>query len=321
MRGFQASRVLLSGVELNVFSALEPDGATAAGVAKRLGCDTRATAALLNALTALKLLIKQDDLYRNTADTARYLTDSSPDGERIASMHTVNLWNYWSTLTDCVREGTSTGRRGGEGRDADWTEAFIEAMARNSRERAPHVVRGVGAESVSRMLDVGGGPATYAIAFAQANPELRADVMDLPEVLGITRRHIDAAGLAGRISAIEGDLTRDEFGGGYDLVLVSNICHMLSSEQNLDLLSRCRNSLEPGGRVVIQDFILDEDRAGPPSAALFAINMLVATEHGSSYSERDYTEWLAEAGFADVQRVEMPGPTDLILAAKAGSGR
>ena len=114
---------------------------------------------------------------------------------------------------------------------------------------------------------------------------------------------------------------RGPFGTGYDLVLVSNICHMLSPEQNRDLLLRCGNALEPGGRVVIQDFILDEDRAGPSAAALFAINMLVATEKGSSYSDRDYTEWLAEAGFADGRRVAMPGPTDLILATKSGSGR
>ena len=116
MRGFQASRILLTGVELNVFSALEPDGATAASVAERLGCDARATAALLNALTALKLLAKHGDVFRNTPDAARYLADGSPEGERIASMHTVNLWESWSTLTECVREGTSVSRRDGAGR-------------------------------------------------------------------------------------------------------------------------------------------------------------------------------------------------------------
>jgi len=133
-------------------------------------------------------------------------------------------------------------------------------------------------------------------------------------VLPIAQRHIDAAGLSDRVRTRAGDLVTEDFGTGYDLVLVSAICHMLGPGGNRDLLQRCYQALAPNGRVVIQDFILDEERTSPTVAALFALNMLVATREGSSYAEGEYTGWLQEAGFRDIRRVELPGPTDLMVA-------
>jgi cyclopropane fatty-acyl-phospholipid synthase-like methyltransferase len=105
----------------------------------------------------------------------------------------------------------------------------------------------------------------------------------------------------------------DQLGEGYDLVLVSAICHMLGVAENKDLLMRCFQALAPEGRVVIQDFILEPDKTAPKSAALFAINMLVGTEGGSTYTEAEYAAWLAEAGFEDMRHVRLPGPSGLII--------
>jgi predicted O-methyltransferase YrrM len=169
---------------------------------------------------------------------------------------------------------------------------------------------------VRRMLDVGGGSGAYSIAFARANGDLTADLLDLAEVAPIAERHIAEAGLTGRVSTRVGDLRSDVLGREYDLVFVSAICHMLSPEENRDLLARCRAALIRGGTLVIQDFILEPDKTAPKSGALFALNMLVGTRAGSSYSVVEYTDWLEAAGFRDIRRVRLPGPAGLMVGAR-----
>jgi (2Fe-2S) ferredoxin/SAM-dependent methyltransferase len=315
VRAFQESRVVLTALELNLFTAVGA-GAGAAEVAAKLRTDPRATEMLLNALASLRLLVKQDGLFHNSPATARYFTEGSRDNARPALLHTAHLWHRWSKLTDCVRAGTAVVRDEIADRGQDWTEAFIAAMHRNASERAPLVVRAVGAENLRRMLDVGGGSGAYSIAFAQANPALCADILDLATVEPIALRHIREGGVGDRVKVRAGDLRTGRLGEQYDLVFVSAICHMLSPEENLDLLRRSREALAPGGRVVIQDFILEADKTSPRFAALFALNMLVGTRAGSSYSEAEYSAWMAEAGFLAIRHTRLPGPTGLMIGVR-----
>lgn len=315
IRGFQSSRIVLSAIELDVFSAVG-QSASSADVAKRIGTDPRATEMLLNALVALELLEKKNSSFTNSAVSARYLMEGSPDDSRAGLMHTVNLWDRWSTMTECVREGTSVTRKQHPARDKNRTESFIAAMHKNAVPRAAMVVRTVGADSVQKMLDIGGGSGAYSIAFAQANPELKAEVFDLADVTSIAQRHVDEAGLSDRVTTRVGDLHTDDFGNGYDLVLISAICHMNSPEENVDLLRKSFDALSSGGRVVIQDFILTPDKTAPVSAALFALNMLVGTRAGSSYSEPEYFDWLKQVGFKDAKMIRLPGTAALIIASR-----
>jgi (2Fe-2S) ferredoxin/predicted O-methyltransferase YrrM len=316
IRAFQESRAILTALELDLFTAVG-DGAGAVEVATKLRTEARATEMLLNALASLRLLVKQEGVYHNSPAAARYFAAASRDNARPALLHTAHLWQRWSTLTDCVRAGSAVTRDEIAGRGQDWTEAFIAAMHRNASERAPLVVRAVGAENVRRMLDVGGGSGAYSIAFATANSALRADILDLATVEPIARRHIEEAGVADRVKVRAGDLRFDRLGEGYDLVLISAICHMLSAGENLDLLRRCREALAPGGRVVIQDFILEADKTAPRFAALFALNMLVGTRGGSSYSEPEYAAWLGKAGFREIRHVRLPGITGLMFGSRS----
>jgi len=309
MRNFQESRVLLAAVELDVFTAVG-QGGTAAEVASRLGTHPRSTEMLLNALVALGALTKTKGVYRNTPETARYLVAGSPENQRPALMHTVNVWKAWTTLTDCVRAGTAVIPPGVEGRDPAWSEAFIAAMHRGALAAAPALVATVGAAGVRRLIDLGGGSGAYSIAFARANPELRAEVLDLASVVPIAEKHIAEAGLGDRVKTRVGDLLTDEFGSGYDLALLSAICHMFSPEENWNLLRRTFRALVPGGRVVIRDFILEPDKTAPKWAVLFALNTLVATRGGATYTEAEYTSWLEEAGFVSIERPQ----ADLIVA-------
>jgi len=308
LRAFQESRALLTAIELDVFTAIG-GGSDAAQVAARIQAEPRATEMLLNALVACGVLSKHGRVFHNAALMDQHFAGSA----RSAWMHLVNLWDSWSTLTASVRQGTSARGANLETRSSDWTEAFIAAMHHNASERAPQVVRAIGTTGLRRMLDVGGGSGAYAIAFAQAAPDLHADLLDLEPVTRIAGRHIREAGLTDRVHTRVGDLRQDSLGEGYDLVFVSAICHMLGEAENHDLVRRCSLACAPGGRVAIQDFILKPDGTAPKQAALFSLNMLVGTAGGRSYTEAEYEGWMRAAGLSELRRARLSGPADLII--------
>lgn len=312
-RAFMESRALLTAIELDAFTAIE-DGATAEEAAKRIGAAARSTEALLNAIVALGFATKRDGVFHTTPETKRALTSDSPTSERAAMLHTVHMWDRWDTLTDAVRAGTSVFERK---RSPEQTEAFIAAMDRGASQRADVVAAALDLSNKTHVLDVGGGSAAYSIAFARANETLQCVVFDLESVTEIARRYIHAAGLSDRVTTMVGDLHADELGQGYDLVFISAILHMLSPEESVRLLEKSHAALAPGGEVVIQDFILDDDKTSPRRGALFALNMLVATKAGNAYSGREYRAWLERAGFSDARVIQLPGlPTGLVVGVK-----
>lgn len=313
IRGFMPSRAVLTALELDVFTALG-ESASAKELADEIHADSRATEMLLNVLVSLKLLQKSGDRFINTPASRRYFVEGARDNARPALLHTANLWRRWSTLTAAVQAGTAV-ERGGH--DGHWLEAFIAAMDHNARERAPHVLSAVGASGIRRMLDLGGGSGAYSIAFARANQQLRAEILDVAEVLPLTQKFIRQAGLEERVTTRAGDMLADELGTGYDLVLLSAICHMFSPDENQRLFERACHALAPQGRLVIQDFILDANKTSPRFAALFSLNMLVGTRAGSDYSEPEYAEWLCRAGFSEVRRSRLPGPSGLMIGTKS----
>lgn len=312
IRGFMPSRAVLTALELNLFTAVA-NGASPDVVAERIQASPRGTEALLHALAALKLLHKKNGIFKNTPLSARFFVDASPDSARKALLHTANLWPRWSNLTGSVRAGTPAPRTG----DGEWAKTFIAAMDRNARERAQGIVNAVGPEDIRRILDLGGGSAAYSIAFARANPKVTAEVLDLPDVIPLTQEYIRQVGLSDRIHARVGDMLADPLGDGFDLVLLSAICHMFSAEENQALFQRAYAALVPGGRLLVQDFILEPEKTAPRFAALFALNMLVGTRGGSTYSEPEYGAWLTAAGFTEVRRIRLPGPAGMLIATRS----
>jgi DNA-binding CsgD family transcriptional regulator len=275
-RAFQESRVLLTALELDVFSALGK-GATAAELALNLGTDPRATEMLLNALAAVGALVKRDGVFRCTEES------KGLGPARMGLMHMVHLWDTWSRLTDCVKSGKAVATRGPESFPEARTRAFIAAMHARARENAEQAVR-------------------------------HAEILDLGAVVPLAEEYIREAGLQSRVRVRPGDMLTADFGEGYDLVLLSAVCHMWGEDDNRSLIKRCAQALVPGGHLVIREFILDEDRTAPPFAAIFAINMLVGTEHGNSYTEGEYRTWMTEAGLGAIARPDPQG--DVLVAAK-----
>jgi 3-hydroxy-5-methyl-1-naphthoate 3-O-methyltransferase len=323
IRGYMPSRCLLTSLELDIFTAVG-DGANAEQIGANINANARAAGMLLNALVALGLLSKSGDDYKNTPESTRFFVQGSKDNHRNGLLHTANIWHAWSTLTDAVRSGTRVSRDGGvdhkDDHDVDhngdtpaYTRNFIAGTQRIAKDRAPLVVKTLGVGSVRRILDLGGGSGAYSIAFAKACPDVRCEILDVPEVVPLTTEYVRQAGVSAQVSLRAGDMLQDEFGSGYDIIMLNAICHMFSEEQNRDIFRRAQQALAPNGRLVVQDFILNPDKTGPLHAALFSLNMLVNTDAGASYSEFEYIHWMKAAGFTEVCRINLPGPSSLIV--------
>ncbi len=251
IRGYMPSRCLLTALEFDIFTAVG-DGATAEQIGTKVHANARAVGMLLNALVALGLLSKNGDDYKNTPESARFFVQGSKDNHRNGLLHIANIWHRWSTLTDAVRSGTRIpiDRRNNARDDTpDWTRSFIAGMQRNAKDRAPLVVKALGTAGVRRILDLGGGSGAYSIAFAKARPDVQCEILDVPEVVPLTIEYVSQAGASAQVRLRPGDMLQDDFGSGYDIIMLNAICHMFSDEQNRDIFQRAHRALAPKGRL------------------------------------------------------------------------
>ncbi len=294
-RAFQESRVLLTGAELDVFTTLSKEVLTADALAARLGADARAVTITLDALAAMELLVKENGTYR-TAKDAACLSAEAPDSIHPMLLHAAGLWDRWSGLTRKAG-GTPLSERP----RAEVTRAFICAMDVVGAPQAARLAEAVGIGSARRLLDVGGGPGTYTAAFLRAAPELHATLFDLPPVVEIARERLSAAGLLGRVTLVAGSFESNELPGGHDLAWLSAIIHQNGPAQNDALYGRIFRALAPGGRLVVRDHVMDPDKTHPRAGALFAVNMLVGTAHGGTYTFEEIRAGLERAGFVHVR--------------------
>ena len=313
INGFQQSRAVLSAYELDLFTALGDRRRTAAEVAADCGANPRATDRLLNVLVAMGLVEKAGGRFANGPFAARHLVRGRPEFMS-GLMHSVHMWTRWSTLTEAVRRGAPV--EGAESRTDEWREAFMAAMHWRGVPQAAALVRTLDLDGVSRVLDVAGGTGVFAMAFARARPGLEAVVFDLPAIVPITRRYVEEAGLSDRVTAVAGDATADDLPGRFDLVLLSAILHSFAPDVNQRLVAKAAAALAPGGRVVVQEFVVNEDRTGPLQPTLFALNMLVGTQGGDTYTEGEIRGWMEAAGLTAVTRMDTEFGTGIVVGSK-----
>lgn len=301
---FWPCRIFLTAVDLGLFPILAGRRATAGEVARRLHADARGTTTLLDALAALGLLRKQGATYGAPRALAPFL---DPEDERSIlpmARHSVWMWERWSHLTEIVRTGRPAawpGGPGAAGRSAEQHRAFIAAMHAVGRTMADRVVARIDARGARRLLDIGGASGTYTIAFLRAWPRLTATLFDLPETIPLARERLGRAGLLDRVTLRAGDFDTGALPGGHDLALLSAIIHQNSRGANVALFRKVRAALVPGGRLIIRDHVMDPTHTRPVPGALFAVNMLVATEGGGCYSLAEIREDLRRAGFGAVR--------------------
>jgi len=302
-RSFMECRVLLTAAELDIFTLLaEP--AASRDLAVRQGWHGRPLTVLLDALTAMGLLVKQDGRYRTAATLLPFLRSDSARSVLPMLRHAATIWKNWSNLSRIVVETGGVQGIPASFKDPEDEKAFIGAMHVVARDRAPQIVRAIDPGPARRLLDVGGASGTYTIAFLEAAPEMSATLFDLPEVVAMGRERIAEAGLADRVTLVAGNFYTDPLPPGHDLALLSAIIHQNSPEQNVALYRKIRNALVGGGRVVIRDHVMKPDKAAPLSGALFAINMLVGTPGGGTYTFEEIKTSLTAAGFEKIRLIQ-----------------
>ena len=299
-RTFQPACVLSAAAELAVFDALGDQPVSAEAVAAKLHADCRGMTILLDALVAMELLVKREGLYTSASGVADVLTEGGGASALAMIRHQANCLRRWSLLAEIVRTGRPAECKPSiRGEQAD-LEAFIEAMNEISSRIAPGLVKALGPLQFRHLLDLGGGPGTWTIEFLRTASEAKATLYDRPDVIPIAGKHMVEAGLADRVDLVAGDLMSDEpLPKGADLAWVSAVIHMLSREENRRLFANVHAALADGGRVLVRDVVMDESRTIPPDGALFAVNMLVNTHGGGTYSLEEISEDLASAGFHD----------------------
>lgn len=312
------ARVLHTAVRLDLFSAVG-NGATAAGVAAARDLDPRATELLLNAMTALGLLAKAADTFTLVPAARRHLLPDGPAYLGGMIEFEAESWDLWGRLEEAVRTGRPVRPPDMYQGDPVQTRRFILAMDSLVRARgdAAWLAENLDFSDVRRMLDVGSGPATYPVGVCRAHPAVRATVFDLPGTLAVTREIVEREGMADRIALVPGDYNADPLPSGFDLVFLSNVIHGEDEDHNRALMAKCLAALRPGGRVVIKDHILTEDRTGPAGGAVFSLLMLLSTR-GRDYAFGEVAAWLTEAGFDRPSETVLPPPfsSSLVIASR-----
>jgi len=309
--GYWASRTVLTGHELGVFTALRGDALTAAELARSIDCPERGTELLANALVALGLLQKKGARFWNGAFAAKHLVRGRGDDLCGYLDHHANLWQRWNELTATVRAGQA-GRPSGE-RPPEATRAFIMAMHASSSHWSGRVMEHLDLTGVRHILDVGGGSGDYSYAILKQLPEATAVIFDLPTVVPITMECAQMAGVADRVETRGGSYWEDELGEGFDLAIVSNILHSAGPQGCVTILQKAFRALVPGGRVVVHDFVLDDSATSPLWAALFSLNMLSGGSDGRSYTGSEIERFLKDAGFGDVEHQQCSGDTAIVV--------
>ncbi|MGH9406751.1 MAG: methyltransferase [Terriglobia bacterium] len=313
------AKVVETALQLGIFSAIAQGHARVPEIARATRASDRGTRMLVDALTALTLLRKDGDRYALPAASAQYLVRESPDYLGYM-LETGRLYQSWLGLAEAVRSGKPV-----VGEEQDHAEEFFSTLVRTlhvtNREparRAAVAVAGRAAPGALRVLDVACGSGVWGIAIAEANPNARITALDFPGVLKVTREYVKRRGLEARYDYLEGDLASVDCGEArFDLAVLGNICHSLGAEASRSLFTRLHRALAPQGRLAIVEVIPNEERTGPVYAALFALNMLLHTSQGGTYTLREYTGWLEGAGFASVTTADIGLNSPMIIAGKA----
>jgi ubiquinone/menaquinone biosynthesis C-methylase UbiE len=289
--GFKSARVLLTANNYRIFDHLTTPN-TARAISRKLKIDFRAAEILLDALTGMGLLKKKNSKYRNTVVASRFLVSGLPFYQGDIIKHADALWDNWSGLDKVVKSGAPYHKSRNH-------NAFILGMHNLAVLKAAEVIKEVGLKGVKSALDLGAGPGTYAMEMAKNGAHVT--LFDTPETIKIARNITNKSRIK-NIDFIQGDFLRDNIGKGYDLIFISQIMHAYSNKDNIALLMKCKKALNKGGRVVIQEFFINESRTYPIQSALFSINMLVNTYGGRSYSPNEMKGWFLKTGFKNIRK-------------------
>lgn len=305
---YWSTATLHAGVKLDVFTKLATETQTAEELANIMGADHRGLSMLLRGLTALGLLNYASGAFSCTEFSRAWLVKGSPHYMGHIIMHHYHLVNSWHHLDQAVMQGTPVRPRISHEAAEQERESFLMGMFNLASLIAPQIASQVDLRGCRRLLDLAGGPGTYALHFCKQHPELHADIFDLPTTKPFAERTIQGFGLSDRVQFIAGDITHDTPDNRYDAVWISHLLHSEGPESCAAIVRKAVACLHAGGQLLIQEFILEDTKVAPLFPALFSLNMLVGTPTGQAYSQSELAEMMTAAGLTDVRRLQLELP-------------
>lgn len=319
--GYAPPLAIEAAIHHRVFDVLDEGPKTLAETAQATGASERGLKGIMNLLTGFGFLGKTaDGRYTLTPESSAFLVSSKPafHGGMFRHMSKQFIPN-WIQLNHIVATGKPAVAVNQEGPGGEFFQELVMDIFPLSympaMTLAQHLNFGAEGDPVS-VLDLAAGSAVWSIAQAQCSPRVVATAVDWPEVLPVTRKSVARFGLTERFSFSPGDLAHADFGSNHQLATLGHILHSEGAERSQALLRRTFEALAPGGTIAIAEFLVNAERTGPPPGVIFAVNMLVNTDHGDTFSFEEISEWLRDAGFVDARLLEAAGPSPLVLATK-----
>ncbi len=312
---FQKSRVFLTAMELDIFSVIGNESKTAELIANSVNADKKAIERLLNVLCGIELITKKENKYSNKPDSIKYLTGTSNTFMEDLK-HNSNMWNTWSNLTEVVKIGKPVNYKEINEKSDEWISSYFNSAHYKALNQAPRIIKQLNLRDVYNILELGCGSAQYTIEFLKINPDAKATVMDFARMTELTKVNILEQNMSDRIEILSGDFFSDDFGKGYDMIILSNVIHSFSVFENIDIIQKCYEALNKHGKIIVNENIIDDNRISPLTSSIFSLNMLLNTKSGDSYSETDVWIMLKEAWFKEIVRINTEFETSLMIGFK-----
>lgn len=318
--GFVPPLVIESAIRHRIFDVLDSGPKDIKQVQQETGASERGLTAIMNVLVGLNLLAKDDrQQFSLTPESAAFLVSTKPGFQGGMSRHcSEHLIPKWLHLNEIVATGKPVASVNQEAAGSAFFKKFVNDIFPMSYPAARALAEHLGLESAgeARVLDLAAGSGVWGIALAQASERVRVTAVDWPDVIPVTRDMVARFGLTDRFSFIEGDLLQAGFGGNHTIATLGHILHSEGEPGSRELLAKTFRALASGGTIAIAEFLVNPDRRGPVNGLFFAVNMLVNTDDGNTYSFEEISSWLTEAGFTNARTIDSPGPSPLILATK-----
>lgn len=319
--GYGPPIMIAAALEVGLFDALEGGPKTIADLSASLRCSERGLRILMNALVGLDLLAKNGDRYSLSPESAAFLVSSQPAyyGGLYRHMCSDHL-PTWLHLSEAVRTGRAVRDVTKESESAKFFHDFVSSLFAVNRAPAQALAQALlptfRPATPIRVLDLAAGSGVWGITLAEKNPEVRVTAVDWEGVLPVTRKTVARFGLEDRFNFLPGDILKVDFGTRYSAAIIGHILHGLGAKDSQTLIRKVAQALAPGGTIAIAEYLVNQDRTGPPQGLNFAVNMLLFSDEGDTFSFEEISRWLADAGFENARKVESPGPSPLILATK-----
>jgi ubiquinone/menaquinone biosynthesis C-methylase UbiE len=322
--GYSVPLMIEAALEHRVFDLLDAGPKSVEDLSAQTGASARGLRAIMNALVSFQLLAKDaQQRYALTPESAAFLVSGKPGFQGGIFKHISDqLLPKWMQLRQIVRTGRPATAVNQEGEGAAFFQQFVEDIFPMSYPAARALGEALGlaqANAPVRVLDLAAGSGVWGIALAQRSPHVTVTAVDWPGVLPATRRITARLGVADRFQMVPGDLLTADFGSGHHIATLGHILHSEGEQRSLQLLKKTFAALAPGGTIAVAEFLANDDRTGPPNAMIFAVNMLVNTEHGDTFTFPQISRWLTDAGFTHLRQLQAPGPSPLILATKGNT--